>query len=519
MSTYDISPGGDVIVIGAGLGGAFAVRKLAGLNVTWIATRGAGDEGSSAYAQGGIAVALGADDTPDLHLADTLAAGAGIVDADAARHLVTRGPDLVRELASLGVPFDRDAQGAIALGREAAHSRRRIAHAGGDRTGAQIMRTLAPMAAAQPGVNLVSHTIAESLILSDHGIAGVLARRNGTPIILSAPNILLATGGIGALYRVTTNPLDSTGDGLGMAARAGALIADPEFVQFHPTGLDVDRDPAPLASEALRGEGAILINQHGERFCFDHHRDGELAPRDVVARAIWAEIAKGNKVFLDTRACLGDAIETRFPTIYEAAKSAGIDARIQPLPVAPAAHYHMGGIAVDHMGTTSIPGLWAAGEVACTGIHGANRLASNSLLEALVTADAAAAAIKDRVGKRSARITARPSLLQAFDPAIVPRLRGIMSEAGGGLRSAQSLERGLYTLAQIEAESVPSARLANRLAVMRLVLFGALMRQESRGAHARSDFAQTDPMGKRTYLHLDDVAAFGAQPRRRAGAR
>jgi L-aspartate oxidase len=519
MGTTDIMSGGDVVVIGAGLAGAFAVRKLAGLNVTWIATRGAGDEGSSAYAQGGIAVALGSDDTPELHLADTLAAGAGIVDLDAARNLVTRGPELVRELASLGVPFDRTETGEIALGREAAHSRRRIAHAGGDRTGAQVMRTLAPIAAAQAGVTLVSNTIAESLILSDGGIAGVLARRNGAPVLISAPNILLATGGIGALYRVTTNPLDSTGDGLGMAARAGALIADPEFVQFHPTGLDVDRDPAPLASEALRGEGATLINQHGARFCFDHHADGELAPRDVVARAIWAEIGKGNQVFLDTRACLGASIETRFPTIFDAAMASGIDARIQPLPVAPAAHYHMGGIAVDQFGATSIPGLWAAGEVACTGVHGANRLASNSLLEALVTGDAAAAAIKDQIGKRRARMTARPVILPAFDPAIVPRLRAIMSEAGGGLRSADTITRGLDALAHIEAESVPSARLANRLAVMRLVLFGALMRQESRGAHARQDFSQTDPVGKRTYLHLNDVAAFAVQPRRRAGAR
>ena len=519
MSTCDIIPGGDVIVIGAGLAGAFAVRKLAGLNVTWIATRGAGDEGSSAYAQGGIAVALGADDSPELHLADTLAAGAGMVDPDAARQLVTRGPDLVRELAALGVPFDRTASGDIALGREAAHSRRRIAHAGGDRTGAQVMRTLAPIAAAQAGVTLVPNTIAESLILSDGGIAGVLARRNGTPVIISAPNILLATGGIGALYLVTTNPLDSTGDGLGMAARAGALIADPEFVQFHPTGLDVDRDPAPLASEALRGEGATLINQHGERFCFAHHIDGELAPRDVVARAIWAEIGKSHQVYLDTRQCLGASIETRFPTIFEAAKASGIDARIQPLPVAPAAHYHMGGIAVDHNGATSIPGLWAAGEVACTGVHGANRLASNSLLEALVTGDAAASAIKDQLGRRSARIKVRPVILPAFDPAIVPRLRAIMSEAGGGLRSANGLTRGLDALAQIESECIPSARLANRLAVMRLVLFGALMRPESRGAHAREDFAQTDAIGKRSFLHLDDVAAFGVRPRRRVGAR
>ena len=518
MKPIDQIDGGDVIVVGAGLAGAFAVHRLAGQKVTWIATRATGDEGSSAYAQGGIAVALGGDDHPELHLADTIRAGAGLVDADAARRLVTRGPALVRYLAELGVPFDRDARGDLALGQEAAHGRRRIVHAGGDQTGSQIMRHLAPLAAAQPGVHLLSGTVAESLVLSDGGIAGLIARQGDRQLFIKSPRVLLATGGIGALYRVTTNPLDSTGDGLGMAARAGALVADAEFVQFHPTALDVARDPAPLASEALRGEGAFLINDHGTRFCFDHHSDGELAPRDIVARAIWAEIAAGRRVFLDTRAALGAAIETRFPTIFQSALTAGIDARIQPLPVAPAAHYHMGGLAVDEYGATSLPGLWAAGEVAATGVHGANRLASNSLLEALTSADAAARAIAHgpaMVARSSPQFVAGDGRIEQH---LVVRLRAIMSEGAGGLRHATSLQSALSALDALERDADPSPALANRLATMRLVLFSALLRRESRGAHARSDYPNAASPSQRRFLHLNDVMDAGIAPRRAVGA-
>jgi L-aspartate oxidase len=318
-----------------------------------------------------------------------------------------------------------------------------------------------------------------------------------------APRILLATGGIGALYEVTTNPSDSCGEGLGMAARAGALIADPEFVQFHPTALAVGRDPAPLASEALRGEGAWLINQTGARFCFDHHKDGELAPRDVVARAIYAELRAGNVVYLDTRAALGDTIEQRFPTIFASAMAAGIDPRTRPIPVRPAAHYHMGGIAVTVDGTTSLPGLWAAGEVAATGVHGANRLASNSLLDALVTGARAAAAMA-----ASERKIAMPASVQdltgPFDPNWQTRLRHVMSQYAGGLRDAAGLAAGLDQLSALEASVHGHQLLANRLAAARLVLTAALNRRESRGAHARADFPSLAPAAERSFLSLRD---------------
>ncbi len=518
MNAIERIDGGDVIVIGAGLAGAFAAHRLLGLNVTWIATRATGDEGSSAYAQGGIAAALGADDSPALHLADTIRAGAGLVDQAAALQLVTNGPALVRHLAEIGVPFDRDQTGALALGQEAAHNRRRIVHAGGDQTGAQIMRKLAPIAASQPGVNLLSGMIAESLVVTDGRIAGLIARRQKQQFLISAPCILLATGGIGALYRVTTNPPDSAGEGLGMAARAGAMVADPEFVQFHPTALDVARDPAPLASEALRGEGAWLINDQGSRFCFDHHADGELAPRDVVARAIWSEIAQGRKVFLDTRQVLGSSIETRFPTIFHSAMEAGIDARIAPLPVAPAAHYHMGGLAVDAQCATSVTGLWAAGEVAATGVHGANRLASNSLLETLTTADAAAASIRDfsKIRSRIGAVSALPG--GPIDPVCASRLRAIMSAGAGGLRDASGMQSALDAIDEVETAMSPNAALANRLAAMRLVLGAALMRRESRGAHARSDFPQTAALAQRRFLTLADVTPARHATRRAMGA-
>jgi L-aspartate oxidase len=496
------------LILGAGIAGLFTALKLAPFPALVLAGSRPGASGSSAWAQGGIAAAVGEGDDWRSHAADTMAAGAGLCDPEIVNLVAREAPDRIADLVAMGTPFDRDANGALAVGREAAHSRARIVHVTGDRAGAEISRTLAARALATPSIKVLEGFHAVELAMEDGRVVGLFAR-HGTGadarlVLFKARAVIFATGGLGALYAVTTNPLEARGEGLGMAARAGAVIADPEFVQFHPTAIDIGRDPAPLATEALRGEGAILINDQGERFMPALHADAELAPRDVVARGIHRQIANGHRVFLDCREAIGASFGAHFPTVYAACRSAGIDPAHQPIPVAPAAHYHMGGIASDALGRTTLPGLWVAGECAATGLHGANRLASNSLLEGLVFGARVAEDVKGAIATGVAQ--GEPPAPRAFAlPAPPHVLRAAMNRNVGLERSGEGMGEALAVITRLEQASGGEPALLNMLAAARLVTVAALQREESRGGHWRSDFPLTQKNGTRTFMTLAEA--------------
>ena len=506
------------LILGAGIAGLFTALKLAPFPSFVIAGTRPGMSGSSAWAQGGIAAAVGAGDSWQSHAADTLAAGAGLCDPVIAAMVAREAGECIEDLVGFGAPFDRKADGALALGREAAHSANRIVHIKGDRAGAEISRTLAERALATPAITLLEGFHSVELAMEDGRVTGLFARHgSGTQtrlILFRAPAIVFATGGLGALYAVTTNPLEARGEGLGMAARAGAIIADPEFVQFHPTAINIGRDPAPLATEALRGEGAILVDETGRRFMTDVHRDAELAPRDVVARAIQREIAAGHRTFLDCTKAIGDTFERRFPTVFGACVAAGIDPATKPIPVAPAAHYHMGGIASDESARSSLPGLWVVGECASTGLHGANRLASNSLLEALVFGARAAKDIAAHVTAEPGRGTA-PAPERFASPAPPLVLRDAMTRLVGLERNEAGLTEALKIIAQIERAGGGEPALLNMTAAAKLVTAAALMRHESRGGHYRTDFPTPAPAAQRTFITLAEAEAIAAGSRHR----
>src|SRR5258708_529435 len=397
----------DVVIVGGGLAGLFCALKLAPRPVTVISAAPLGQGASTAWAQGGIAAAVAEGDSAEAHAADTIAVGAGLVDETIALGLAREAGARIHDLLRYGVPFDRDLEGKLAVGREAAHSARRIVHVQGDRAGKAIISALIDRVRNTPSIRVIEGFVAESLLTENNAVTGLQLRRaddaTARPVTIAARAVVLATGGIRPPYAGTAHPVEASGLGLAIAARAGAVIADPEFVQFHPTAIMVGRDPAPLATEALRGEGATLIDNKGERFMLAIHPLAELAPRDIVARGVFAEIAAGHGAFLDAREALRARFAEKFPTVYASCMAAGIDPEKQPIPVAPAAHYHMGGIAVDVHGRTSLKGLWAGGEVSSTGAHGANRLASNSLLEAVVFA----ARIAEDIGGRRIAAPAR----------------------------------------------------------------------------------------------------------------
>ncbi len=499
------------IILGAGLAGLFTALKLAPFPSLILCGARPGTTGSSVWAQGGIAAAVAEGDTWQAHAQDTIAAGAGLCDPDIVSLVARDAAERVADLIAYGAPFDRDGSGALAVAREAAHSAARVVHVSGDRAGLEITRAAAKAALATPSISIMEGFHAIELAQQDGRVTGLFARYGSgaeTKLILfRAPAIVFATGGLGSLFAVTTNPPESRGEGLGMAARAGAKIADPEFVQFHPTALAVGRDPAPLATEALRGEGAILIDETGRRFMTAVHPAAELAPRDVVARGIHREIARGHRVFLDCRKAVGAKFPEHFPTVYAACKEAGIDPVVQPIPVAPAAHYHMGGIATDSRGRTSLDGLWAVGECASTGLHGANRLASNSLLEALVFGARAADDIKAHVHEAAASgAPPAPARFCAVPPPQI--LRDAMTRHVGLERDHAGLATALQTIANVERAANGEPSLLNMTAAAKLVAAAALARQESRGGHFRSDFPQTDGMGIRTVMTLAEADAI-----------
>jgi L-aspartate oxidase len=496
------------LILGAGIAGLFTALKLSPFPALVIAEGRAGITGSSAHAQGGIAAALAPGDTWQSHAADTVAAGAGFTDPEIAALVAREAKDRIEDLARMGAPFDRNADGGFAMSREAAHSTARIVHVGGDRAGPEVMKTLRAAAARTPSLTMLEGFHAIELAMEDGRVAGLFARTGhgatARLVLLRARSVIFATGGLGALFAVTTNPTEVRGEGLGMAARAGALIGDPEFVQFHPTAIAGPNDPAPLATEALRGHGAILIDENGRRFMPTVHPMAELAPRDVVARAIHREILAGHKVFLDCRQAVGRDFAAQFPTVYESCRAQGIDPAPQPIPVAPAAHYHMGGIVTDKTGRSTLPGLWAVGECASTGLHGANRLASNSLLEGLVFGTRVAQDVK----AHSAPLTGKslPPAPERFHLIPLPApLREAMTRLVGLERDEQGLKRALRQVAAVERASGFEPALLNVLAAAKLVAAGALARRESRGSHFRTDYPHTAAQGARSFITLAEA--------------
>ncbi|MDO5696418.1 MAG: L-aspartate oxidase [Dermatophilus congolensis] len=499
------------LVIGAGLAGLTVALDLAerGIPVTLVSGGPLGTDCSSDLAQGGLAAAVAAGDSPEAHALDTLAAGAGLCDPDTVARVTAAAPGVVDRLVRLGAEVERTASGVIALGLEGGHGARRIVHAGGDASGHLFTAALIAAVRANPLVTVAEGTWVDRLLTSEGGVVGALARvrtRRGTAqVVLPSRHVVLATGGLGSLFGATTNPRGSHGSGIALGIRAGAVARDLELVQFHPTALDVGLDPMPLVSEAVRGEGAHLVLADGTRIL-----DNDLATRDIVARAVFAHVNAGRQVYLDTATALGDDFPVEFPTVTAACLAAGIDPTRELVPIRPAAHYHMGGLLTDATGRTTVPGLWASGEVASTGLHGANRLASNSLLEAIAygpwIADDIASGLSTATGRglqtravEAAAAVELPALAATADEARARRAytRRVLDTHVGVLRDASGLTTALTMLA-------PGCTGADDRLVATLLALGALRREESRGGHSRTDFpALSEPA--HTLLSLTDA--------------
>lgn len=493
----------DFIVIGSGVAGLRAAIALAeaGAQVT-VLTKDKASESNTEYAQGGVAVVLSDDDRAELHEGDTLIAGAGLCDERAVETLVTEGTRYIKQLIEWGTEFDKEG-GNLVFTQEAAHSRRRILHANGDSTGAEFVRSLIARAGRERSISLLPFAATESLLTADGRCTGV---RYLDPILRAprevfAKAVILCTGGAGQLYQHTTNPPVATGDGMAMAYFAGADMADMEFIQFHPTALSLEGAPRFLLSEAMRGEGGILRNAQGERFMGRYDERLELAPRDIVSRSIVAEMRRtgSRTVFLDMTALEGKFLRHRFPKIDETCRALGLDIAKDMLPVSPASHYCMGGVRTDLWGRTTLPGLYAAGEVTCTGVHGANRLASNSLLEGLVfgaRAGEAAAMDSGRWSAVSGRLEVRNEVAEnkakpALSTAVRKRVKRVMWERVGILRDRESLRRAIREFDQIAKANLSTAS-RNFVTLAGLVAAAALWREESRGGHFRTDFPEQE---------------------------
>lgn len=528
------------VIIGAGLAGLATALRLAPEPCVVLCAGRLGSGAASGWAQGGIAAALGSGDSPELHALDTLGAGAGLCDPAVVRAVTGAAPEVVDWLSRLGARFDRAPDGGYDLGLEGAHGRHRIVHAGGDGSGAEVMRAVVAAVRRTPSITVLEHARARRLVLAGDGsVRGVEMRigPDGERVLMESDRVVLATGGSGGLWAHTTNPRAATGSGLALAARAGAVLRDLEMVQFHPTALDVGRDPMPLVSEAVRGEGAVLLDADGRRLMGGPGSaagtgvgtgagTGDLAARDVVARAVAAQLRAGGHVGLDVREALGDRFAEHFPAIAQACREAGIDPGRTPLPVRPAAHYHCGGVLADLDGRTSVPGLWAVGEVASTGLHGANRLASNSLLEAAVCGARAAADLRAHARTRSGATDPDPVQLQTLPEEVGGRhtgrgweatpgwVRELMDAHVGITRDGPGLAAAVRRLQQEAGPSVEDADDATLVAL--LVARSAQRRTESRGGHLRLDHPGLGPRAEHTLITLADVGATDATLRRSA---
>ena len=495
----------DFLIIGSGIAALRAAIELADEGEILMLTKGRSEEGSTIYAQGGIAAATGDEDSPQSHAADTIAAGDGLCREDAVRVLTEKGPHYMRELIEWGVQFEREPNGAIALAREGAHSVRRVLHTH-DATGREICRVLWKQIKGSPRIRVLEHALAtDAIVIRDRCIGARFLDQNGQPAAVIAAATLLATGGAGQVFRETTNPAVATGDGIGIAYRAGARVTDLEFVQFHPTVLDVAGTPRFLLSEALRGEGAQLVNDAGESFMQRVDPAGDLAPRDRVARGIAREIQRTDgRAYLTLESLRPEFVRKRFPIITEACHQAGLDLARDRIPVGPAAHYIMGGVETDLNGQTSVAGLFAAGEVACSGVHGANRLASNSLLEGLVFGALAGGAMRGWASDQGKPASAfdlgraapkrRGSSLSPSEAVIrdlMWREVGLFRDGAGLTRALGALHGWVEDLDPVMRDAT-TARIASMVTVGWLIARAALRREESRGAHFRSDFPARD---------------------------
>jgi L-aspartate oxidase len=502
------SPNNSIVIVGAGLAGLFTAIKLAPLNVVIVASKKLGSGTSSQWAQAGIAAAMGKSDSILSHLKDTIDVGGGIVDEKIAELVITNGPSRVNDLIALGVPFDKDTNNELILRKEAAHQHNRIVSVRGDMTGKKIMETLTQIVKKSDHIRIIEGYNATELHQIDGKIQGISIQKENKVELINSNCVVLATGGIGQLYKITTNSKEALGDGVGMAARAGAVLSDMEFVQFHPTAFDIGIDPAPLATEALRGEGALIVNAKDERFIYNSHKDGELAPRDIVARSIFQEQQKGQKVFLDCRGDLGNRMINDFPTVYQLCRNSGINPREDKIPISPAAHYHMGGILTDENGKTNIEGLYACGENACSGVHGANRLASNSLLEAIVFGDIISKDIKENMNKSIPNKEVRIDITKSKPLSILKlqELRSIMTEFVGVERDQEGLEKAYSMVQDIYTEYTKNGFLNNSLITSLLIIQSALARKEHRGSHYRKDFPKLNKkLNSRSFITYNDL--------------
>lgn len=500
MKSY-ITIKSDIIIVGTGIAGLTTALSSTPRKISLITKTTFGCGGSSMWAQGGIAAAMGDDDSPTLHATDTILAGGGISDPKVVELITKEAPKHINRLIDLGTEFDRTKQGSLDLGIEGAHSRRRVIHANGDSTGQEMVRALSRVVKTKENINIYEKIYALDLVIEEERVIGLWAiDYTGNKILFLAPAVVLATGGIGYIYKFTTNPPESTGDGLAMAARAHAKLVDVEFVQFHPTALNSFLDPMPLLTEAIRGEGALLLNNYGKRFV------DELAQRDIVARGIWQELKAGSSVYLDCRGAIGKNFPQKFPTLFLHCKRAGLNPITDLLPVSPAAHYHMGGIAIDYSGKTSIPGLWACGECSGSGAHGANRLASNSLLEAVVFGAMVSADIEARVlylPKTTIKDYDWPNRTEN-NPHIIKTIRELMWEHVGLVRNKEGLIFALNKLNELRSNSLKlSIESKNLITIGILICTAAALRKESRGGHFRSDFPEVNQTWeRRLYLAL-----------------
>ncbi len=505
------------VIVGAGLAGLMTAINLSPMPCTVLTTDELGNGAATGWAQGGIAAAFGDDDSPAMHAADTIAAGDGLCDAEIVTAITAAAPAAVEQLAELGANFDRAADGSLRLGLEGAHTRNRIVHAGGDGSGAEILRAVVEAARATESITVLEDTRAVRIVTAsvaggDSGgsvesVTGIEVEHNGKLRVIPTRAVVLATGGYGALWLHTSNPLGARGQGVAMAARAGALVRDLEMAQFHPTSLHAGLDPMPLISEAVRGEGAILVDGEGAPLPCDN-----LASRDIVSRAVWAELRAGGSVFLDAREAIGAEFTSAFPGIDAACASVGIDPATQPIPVHPAAHYQCGGVEVDHAGSSSVPGLWAVGEVASTGLHGANRLASNSLLEAVVCAGWVARDItgtSDADGRSGSSGVAHSKGLHLQPPTETEdsrlALRHLLTTCAGVVREAELLTDAMEEVsARLNAAGI--AGLSDHELMALLICHSALSRRESRGGHLRSDFPDRAETAQHTVTSVADLA-------------